>query len=84
MRDVKVYTTELCPSCESVQSLLEARGIPYEEIVLVDDSDEHEALAERTGMKSLPQVLVGGILVGGFRETVAADQTGMLADLLVD
>jgi hypothetical protein len=29
-------------------------------------------------------VYVGSLLLGGYRETLAADQAGMLADLLVD
>ena len=33
-------------------------------------------------MMTLPQVLVGEILVGGYRETAAAAENGMLADLL--
>ncbi len=35
-------------------------------------------------MMTLPQVVVGSILVGGYDETAAADQSGMLADLLAD
>jgi glutaredoxin-related protein len=35
-------------------------------------------------MRTLPQVFVGSLLVGGYAETLAADQAGMLADLLVD
>jgi glutaredoxin-related protein len=35
-------------------------------------------------MKSLPQVYVGSILVGGGAETMAAASSGMLDDLLVD
>ncbi|HEX8158297.1 MAG TPA: hypothetical protein VF526_13010 [Solirubrobacteraceae bacterium] len=50
----------------------------------MEDSDEHDALTQRTGMRSLPQVFVGSMLLGGYRETLAADQAGMLADLLVD
>jgi len=41
-------------------------------------------LSERTGMMTLPQVLVGSVLVGGYDETAAADASGMLADLLED
>jgi len=31
-------------------------------------------------MKSLPQVFVGSMLLGGYEETLAADQAGMLVD----
>jgi glutaredoxin 3 len=84
MRKVTIYDTELCTTCWSVQSLLERRDIPYEHIVVVEGSEEHHELSERTGMTTLPQVFVGSVLLGGYEETLVADQAGMLEDLLVD
>lgn len=84
MRKVTIYDTELCTTCWSVQSLLDKREIPYEHVVVPEDSDEHHALAERTGMRTLPQVFIGSILIGGYEEIAVAAEAGMLADLLVD
>ncbi|MEA2233042.1 MAG: glutaredoxin 3 [Solirubrobacteraceae bacterium] len=84
MRKVTVYSSEICTLCHSVENLLNVRDIPYEKVIVMEDSDEHAALSERTGMRSLPQVFVGSMLLGGYQETLAADQAGMLADLLVD
>jgi len=84
MRQVTVYTDEICTLCHSVENLLNVRDIPYEKVIIAEDSDEHEQLAERSGMRTLPQVYVGSVLIGGYQETLAADQAGMLADLLVD
>ena len=84
MRSVTVYTDEICTLCHSVENLLNVREIPYEKVIVTEGSDEHEQLAERSGMTSLPQVYVGNLLIGGYQETLAADQAGMLADLLVD
>ena len=84
MRTVTVYSDEICTLCHSVENLLNVREIPYEKVMVTEGSDDHKALAERSGMTSLPQVYVGSLLVGGYRETLAADQAGMLADLLVD
>ena len=84
MRKVTIYDTELCTTCWSVQSLLDKREIPYEHVVVPEDSDEHRALAGRTGMQTLPQVFVGSILIGGYEEIAVAAEAGMLADLLVD
>ena len=84
MRKVTIYDTELCTTCWSVQSLLDKREIPYEHVIVVEDSDEHEKLTEKTGMETLPQVFVGNILLGGYEETAVAAEAGMLADLLVD
>ena len=82
MRDVIVYTTEPCGFCTRVKMLLRARGIEFREENLAGDPAGIVELAERTGMTTLPQVVIDGILVGGYQETVAADQSGLLADLL--
>jgi glutaredoxin 3 len=82
MSNVTVYTTNRCSFCVRVKMLLEAREIPFEEINLAGDPDGFVALAQKTGMMTLPQVMIGDKLVGGYRETAAADQSGELAQLL--
>jgi glutaredoxin 3 len=84
VRTVTIYSTEVCQSCEQVKGMLDAREIPYEEVVVQHDSPELEELAQRSGMTTLPQVYVGSILLGGGTETMAAASSGMLADLLID
>lgn len=84
MRDVIVYTTESCSYCTRVKMLLRSQDIPFEEVDLAGDPEGVIALAHKTGMMTLPQVTVGGILVGGYDETARAASSGMLADLLAD
>jgi glutaredoxin 3 len=84
MREVVVYTTESCAYCTRVKMLLKAREIEFREENLAGRPEAVVELTERTGMMTLPQVLVGSILVGGYDETAAADQSGMLADLLAE
>jgi glutaredoxin 3 len=84
VRPVTVYTDEICTLCHSVENLLNVRDIPYEKVMINPGSDEHAELEARSGLKSLPQVYIGSLLLGGYQETLAADQAGMLADLLVD
>jgi glutaredoxin 3 len=82
MADVLVYTTERCPFCVRAKALLEARGIPYREVNLERDPEGRTELVRRTGMMTFPQVLIDGQLVGGFQETLAADRSGRLGELL--
>jgi glutaredoxin 3 len=82
MAKVTVYTTDPCPYCARAKQLLNAREIPFEEINLARDPDGRAELLARTGMMSFPQVLIGDQLVGGFTETLAADQSGKLAEML--
>jgi glutaredoxin 3 len=84
MRKVTIYSMEACATCDQVKGMLDAREIPYEEVVMAPDTPAVEELAQRSGMTTLPQVFVGSILVGGGRETLAAASSGMLDDLLVD
>ena len=77
-----MYTTDPCSFCTRVKQLLDTRGVEFTEINLARDAAGRQELVQRTGMMSFPQVLIGGELVGGFQETLAADQSGQLRELL--
>jgi glutaredoxin 3 len=81
MPDITVYTTEPCSFCIRVKQLLTARGLPYTEVNLAKDADGRAELAQRTGMLSFPQVVVGDAIIGGFQETLDADRSGKLREL---
>ena len=80
--DVIVYTTEPCSFCSRVKQLLDARGVEYTEINMARDAAGRQELVQKTGMMSFPQVVIGDQLIGGFQETLKADQTGELRQLL--
>lgn len=82
MSEVVVYTTEPCSFCTRVKMLLRSRGVDFREVNIVSEPLAFQRLAERTGMMTLPQVVIGETLVGGYKETVAADQSGLLDELL--
>lgn len=82
MNKVTVYTTDPCPYCRQAKTLLDKRGLSYEEINLAKDADGRAELAKRTGMMTFPQVIIGDHVVGGFTELLSADRSGRLADLL--
>jgi glutaredoxin 3 len=82
MAEITVYTTEPCSFCVRVKQLLAQRGLVYEEINLSKDPVGRAELVERTGMLSFPQVVIGDEVIGGFRETLEADRSGRLRQLL--
>jgi glutaredoxin 3 len=82
MAQITVYTTEPCSFCARVKQLLAQRGVAYEEINLSKDPEGRAKLVERTGMLSFPQVVIGDEVLGGFRETLEADRSGRLRELL--
>lgn len=79
---VTVYTTEPCGFCRQAKALLDARGVPYEEVNLAKDPAGREDLVALTGQMTFPQVVVGRRSIGGFRELLEADRAGQLDGLL--
>jgi glutaredoxin 3 len=82
MSDVIVYTTDHCSFCSTAKALLGQRGIEYREINLARDPDGRTALAQRTGMITFPQIVIGEETLGGFDALLAADRDGRLKQLL--
>jgi glutaredoxin 3 len=82
MRLVTLYTTDHCSRCVSAKTLLQRRGIDYQEINLAKDPDGRAELALRTGMVTFPQIVIGDQALGGFDDLVAADRAGRLNGLL--
>ena len=84
MNKIMVYTTEPCGYCRQAKALLSKRGLSYDEINLAMNADGRAELAQRTGMMTFPQVIIGDQLVGGFDELLVADRSGRLAELVAD
>ncbi len=81
MREITIYTTDHCSLCTSAKTLMQRRGIEYQEVNLARDPDGRAELQRVTGMLSFPQIVIDGESIGGFTELVAADRDGRLSDL---
>ena len=81
MVSVELYSTAACPYCVAAKNLLKQKGYDYEEIrVDTDPARREEMLSRSGGRRSVPQIFVNGIHVGGFDELVTADRSGKLAE----
>ena len=80
---VLMYTTLVCPYCQRAKQLLKARGVEAIEEVRIDqDPAQLQAMMERTGRRTVPQIFIGDTHVGGCDDLIALDQRGGLAPLL--
>jgi glutaredoxin 3 len=79
---VTLYTTEPCGFCRQAKSLLESRGVKFKEVNLAKNPEGRASLVALTGQMTFPQVLIGKVSIGGFRELLEADRDGVLSDLL--
>jgi len=83
MSEVAVYTTRFCGYCVRAKQLLDAAGIPFREIDLTGDDAERARLIERSaGKRTVPQIFIGSVHVGGFMELLAMHRRGQLEPLL--
>ncbi len=80
---VLMYTTLVCPYCQRAKQLLKARGVEAIEEVRIDqDPAQLQAMMERTGRRTVPQIFIGDTHVGGCDDLIALDQRGGLTPLL--
>ena len=81
MARVQVYTTTTCPFCVRAKRLLEARGIPYDDIDLSRDDQLRASVMRRSGRRTVPQIFIDGNAIGGYVELAALDTSGELDQL---
>ncbi|WAL62917.1 glutathione S-transferase N-terminal domain-containing protein [Thermocoleostomius sinensis A174] len=61
---VTLFTKVGCPFCARAKSMLQERGLVYDEIVLGRDATMR-SLRAATGASTVPQVFIDGRLIGG-------------------
>lgn len=80
---ITMYTTATCPFCIRAERYLNAKGVSAIDKIRVDlDPALRLAMMERTGRRTVPQIYVGDVHVGGYEDLVALDRAGRLAPLL--
>lgn len=83
---VVMFALEWCEFCWAARRLFEALSIPYRSVdldsVAFQDGDfggrVRRALRARTGVATIPQIFVGGTLIGGATDVIRAAETGDL------
>ncbi len=82
MIEVVIYTTRYCGYCHRAKALLDSKGVPYKEVPLDGDREGRIALMHKSGRRTVPQIWVGDMHVGGCEELMALDQSGALDQML--
>ena len=80
---VLMYSTGVCPYCNMAERLLKAKGIDEIEKIRIDlDPEQRALMMKKTGRRTVPQIYIGEIQVGGFDDLSALDREGKLDPLL--
>ena len=76
-----MYSTRWCGYCVRAKTLLELRGLEFEEISLDDDPGFRQRLLDLTGGWTVPQIVIDGRPIGGYTELWQLDRSGELERL---
>ena len=83
MKKVEIYTSPLCGFCHRAKSLLNQKGVQFEETDVLSDPDEKPAMIKRAdGARTVPQIFIGDIHVGGCDELFSLERAGHLDGML--
>jgi glutaredoxin 3 len=83
MKTVEIYTTQTCPYCIRAKSLLKKKGATFKEIDVGANPGLRVAMTERAaGRRSVPQIFINSVHVGGCDDLHALEESGKLDALL--
>jgi glutaredoxin 3 len=82
MSKVLIYTKRGCGYCEAAKALLAEKGVVYEEVKLDSQADAANALFARVGRRTVPQIFIGDMHVGGCDDLYALEHQDQLDRLL--
>ena len=83
MAKVEIYSTMWCGYCARARSLLQRKGVAFEDIDVDADGDKRDEMIQRAGgRRTVPQIFINGLHVGGSDELAALERAGKLDALL--
>ncbi len=82
MAKVVMYATGWCPYCDRARALLTRKGVAFEEIDIEAAPARREEMMTRSGRRTVPQIFIGEVHVGGCDDMYALDARGGLDPLL--
>ncbi|MEQ8412635.1 MAG: glutaredoxin 3 [Erythrobacter sp.] len=80
---IDIYTKFACPFCVRAKQLFDAKGANYTEHDITMGGPKREEMMERAPMaRTVPQIFIGEVHVGGFDDLAALERAGKLDPLL--
>ncbi len=79
---VVMYTTGFCPYCIRARMLLKHKGVTYEEVRVDHDPVRRREMERRSRRRTVPQIFIGEVHVGGYDDLAALERRGELDALL--
>jgi len=83
MANILMYTSAICPYCMNAERLLASKGVKEINKIRVDlQPEKRNEMIEKTGRRTVPQIFIDDLHIGGFDDLRALDLAGGLDPLL--
>ena len=82
MKKITIYTTSICPYCVRAKALFDRKGLTYEEINVEEQQERDKMVIKAGGRRTVPQIFIGSVHVGGCDDLYALEREGKLAGIL--
>jgi glutaredoxin 3 len=82
MSDVVIYTKEDCPYCRQAERFLTQKGVLFENVDVTEDPAMREKLEALSGQRTVPQIFVRGVSIGGYTDLIALHARGQFEPML--
>ncbi len=82
---VIIYTISNCPYCIKAKALFDRKMVKYQEINIENDDQLKDLVIEKSaGRKTVPQIFINDIHIGGCDDLYALEKQGKLDKMLVE
>ena len=79
---VLMYVKDWCPYCHRARALLAKKGVEYTEIDIEQHPERRVEMIQRSGRRTVPQIFIGDVHVGGSDDLHALQAAGELDGIL--
>ncbi len=80
---IDIYTDMLCSYCALAKRLLKSKQVKFNEIEISSDTNLRGKMRSRAnGQRTVPQIFIDDIHIGGYDDLYLLDKKGLLDKLL--
>lgn len=83
MANIEIYSSMTCPFCHSAKALFRKKGVEFiEHNVTLGGKLKQEMIERANGGRTVPQIFIDDVHVGGCDDLYALDSNGKLDPML--
>ena len=82
MKNVVIYSSDYCPYCIRAKQLLTSKSVGFKELVVDGAPELRTEMMVKSRQRTVPQIWIDDVHVGGCDELFALERQGKLSELL--